>query len=140
MVNAFNFYASSYWIGKDSTIDNYLIFYLRDSFTILEWYEFDASNGIARLKIWSFSGSNYKITWNNDVQTEYSMISNEIKYIRWSYGPYKCFILITISSTNIYNRFDVMFIELFCHLYPNEFRTTHAITCMCTEHYHFAIS
>ena len=139
MVNAFNFDTTNYWYGKDDSFENYLIFCLKDHFATLEVYELGTSGGGSRPKKWSFSGSNDNSTWNDEVQTEYSMISNEIKYIPWSYGPFKCFKLRTISSIDNQKRFDVRYIEIFGHLYPDESKNTHPISCKC-NHLHFTNS
>lgn len=128
--SSFNFNSSNYWIGTNVGANaNYIGFCLTNGFAVLTGYELKAPKISGNLpKIWSLSGSIDKTNYFDEEKTTHSMGLDDIYYVQWKHGPYKCFKLNIIDS-NVGNIvFDLEQIEVYGILYDPRYLN---IRCTC---------
>ena len=125
--NAFDFGSTVCWIDSGterSNNENFLSFCFKKGFAEIKGYELKTTSGTMRANVWTFSASNDNEKWSFNTTTNHKMGINEVFYVDWNHGPFKCYRFDFITNTNENNRgSDVAQIELFGVYYPRDFLT-----------------
>ena len=114
---AFDFNDNRYWTdseNENSNVENFLSFCFEKGIAIIKGYEIKASNGGTLPYKWSFSASNNNKKWSYNKTTTHAMNTNDVFYVDWYNGPFKCYRIDFINNTyNNLKTTDVNQIEIF---------------------------
>ena len=114
-ISAFDFSNEKYWNGNENVYKNhFIVFCFTEGCAKITQYEMKTSKGGWRPSKWSLSGSNNLIKWEHNETESHDFSENEIKRFNWQHGPYKCFRLDCIKSTQeSIVAFDIVQLELY---------------------------
>ena len=120
--NVFDFDSDSYWFSETRP-EMFLSFCFKTGFAYVSGYEIKTSSNDAKASKWAFSGSNNNETWEEKTVVSYSMSNEEVHYVQWKKGPFRCYKIDMLGSIdNISKQFDFKQIELFGVFYPENYR------------------
>ena len=114
----FDFGSNDHWF--DSANEVFVSFCFEKGFASIKGYEIKGSSGTHQVKKWAFSGSIDNKNWLYNTTIEHAMIADEVFYVDWHHGPFKCFRIDIIQNVvNNYRMGDVKQVELFGIFYPD---------------------
>ena len=113
----FDFDSYTYWTdagNPNSEMENFVSFCFNKGFASIKGYEIKASRFSTLPNAWTLSGSNDNKQWFFNSTTVHAMGKNDVYYVDWNYGPFRCYRFDFINNTYDNKRpSDVDQIELF---------------------------
>ena len=123
--HALDFNDNNYWTDNDnpnSNNENFVSFCFKKGFAVIKGYEIKASSLTTLPNEWTLSASNDNEKWSFNKTTSHAMEKNEVFYVDWYFGPFRCYRFDFLNNTlNGRRASDVKQIEIFGMFYPNDF-------------------